>query len=236
MIGEEGKVHLNPIRHLTLFDPQVFDKNRVDVVGCGAVGSRIAMEVAKLGIKNLHLWDDDVVAFHNIANQLYTLSDIGKLKVEALAEHILAATGRKPTIHAERIAKSVGLGKVVFLAVDTMASRKEIFENCLHLKFTTDLVVETRMGAEELHVYAFNPRDRSKVEAWKATLSDDDKTVESVCGTRITVGATAAINAGLAVTSFLQWYRRELVRDPAFKAELPLEQVMMLRPLITMTN
>lgn len=194
------------------------------------------MEVARLGVRNLHLWDDDTVASHNIANQLFELLDVGRLKVEALAEHIEATTGLVPTVHAERIERPVTLGKVVFLAVDTMAARKAIFKGSLHLKFTTDLVVESRMGAEELRVYGFNPRDRGSVAAWEATLSDDSHTVENACRTRTTVGATAGITAGLAVHRFLQWYRRDIVRDAAYTLEPPLEQVLTLRPLITIVN
>ena len=194
------------------------------------------MEVAKLGVRNLHLWDNDVVASHNIANQLFGLPDIDRLKVEALAEHIQVGTGLTPTIHAQRVEGPVTLGKVVFLAVDTMEARRNIFKTSLRLKFTTDLVVETRMGAEELRVYGFNPRSRNDTVAWEKTLTDDSRTVESACQTRTTVGATAAITAGLAVHRFLQWYRRDLVRDVTYKLEPPFEQGMMIRPLIVFTN
>lgn len=229
-------VRVDPSRHLLMFDPHVFDKTRVDVIGCGAVGSKLAMEIAKLGVRNLHLWDDDRIEAHNIANQLYTIPDIGRKKVDALAEHILVATGLKASVHAERVQDQVVLGRVVFLAVDTMVARKEIFRSSLHLKFTTDLVVETRMGVEELRVYGFNPRDRANVAAWEATLSDDATTVESACRTRTTIGATAGLTACFAVHRFLQWYRREVVRDAKYTAALPLEQAVMLRPLTVFIN
>src|SRR3989344_1112514 len=207
---------VDPARHLLIFNPERFDNARVDVIGCGAVGSRIAMELGKLGISNLHLWDGDVVAGHNVANQLYALADIGRRKVEALAEAISAATGLSPTVHCEHIEQSQILGDAVFLAVDTMAARKAIFKDCLHLKFTTKVVIEVRMGVEEVRVYGFNPRFRAEVLAWQETLVDDEMTVESACGARTTVGATAGITACLAVHRFLQWYRRDIVRDPAY--------------------
>jgi len=234
--AEESVGRVDPIRHLQIFDPDRFDKNRVDVIGCGAVGSRIAMEMAKLGIRNLHLWDGDVVEAHNIANQLFVLRDIGRPKVEALAEAILAATGLSATVHHQRIEGPVTLGNVVFLAVDTMSARKAIFKDCLHLKFTTQVVIEVRMGVEELRVYGFNPRSRADVLAWNSTLIDDAKTVESACGARTTVGATAGITACLAVHRFLQYYRGEIERDPEFLSQPHFEQVVMLRPLITMTR
>ncbi|MBI3572019.1 ThiF family adenylyltransferase [Candidatus Kaiserbacteria bacterium] len=236
MSTSTARKRVNPIRHILLFDPERFDNSRVDVIGCGAVGSRIAMEMAKLGVRNLHLWDGDCVESHNIANQLFTLTDIGRPKVEALAEAILAATGLESTAHHQRIESPVTLGSVVFLAVDTMAARRAIFKDCLHLKFTTQVVIDVRMGVEELRVYGFNPRSRAEVLAWEATLTNDAQTVESACGARTTVGATAGITACIAVHRFLQYYRRDVVRDPAFLQPPHFEQVMMLRPLITITR
>lgn len=235
-VSQTLPARMNPIRHILVFDPDRFDKARVDIIGCGAVGSRIAMEMAKLGVRNLHLWDGDSVEAHNIANQLFGLADVGRPKVEALAEAISAATGLSPTIHHQRIEGPITLGSVVFLAVDTMAARRAIFKDCLHLKFTTQVVIEVRMGVEELRVYGFNPRSRADVLAWEETLTDDEKTVESACGARTTVGATAGITACVAVHRFLQYYRRDVVRDPAFLQPPHFEQVMMLRPLITMTR
>lgn len=227
---------LSVARHWNRFDPSRFADTRVDVVGCGSVGSRIAMEVAKLGVQNLHLWDFDIVEPHNIANQLFWLSDIGHPKVEALAAQITAACGLVPTIHNERLEKPTVLGKVVFLAVDSMAARKQIFLQSLHLKPTTDVVIEIRMGVEELRVYGFNPRSRAEVKTWESLSNyDDTQTVENACQAQTTIGATAGITACLAVHRFLQWYKRDYVRDPEYNAP-DLEQVMMLRPLITTTR
>lgn len=227
---------VDPARHILVFDPDTFGTHRVDVIGCGAVGSRIAVELAKLGVENLHLWDGDTVEAHNIANQLFGLDDVGRLKTDALVEHIARATGIVPTAHSEYLEGPVGLGRAAFLAVDTMTARRAIVRDSLSLSFGTDLAVDVRMGVEELRVYGFCPRSRAGRNAYDATLVDDERTVESACGARTTVGATAAITAGLAVTRFLQWYRRDIVRDPAYDNEPHFEMVMMLRPLIALTR
>ena len=235
-------VHVDHSRHLQMFDPSVFDRTRVDVIGCGSVGSRIGLELAKLGVRNLHLWDDDIVEAHNLANQLYILDDVdreryseGRRKVEALAEHICKATGIEVIQHPIRIESPVELGDVVFLAVDTMGARKNIFEQSLRLKPYVRQVIETRMGVEELRVYGFNPCSRAEIKAWTDTLYDDKTTVENACQARTTVGATAGITACLAVTRFLQWYRWGFVRDPKF-TQPHAEQLVMLRPLTTIAN
>ncbi len=231
--GDE--VFLDVTRHLLVFDPNVFADTRVDVVGCGAVGSKMAMELAKLGVRNLHVWDSDRVERHNIANQLYGLNDIGAYKVDALAARVLADTGLTITVHRQNVEGPVALGRIVLIAVDSMTARRTIFASSLHLKFTTELVVETRMGVEELRVYGFNPNRRESVQQWNDSLYDDTNTVENACQARTTVGATAGITACLAVHRFLQWYRREFAGDTAGD-EPHFEQVMMLRPLVTATH
>lgn len=235
-MSEIETAQLSTVRHAAIFDPARFDRARVDVVGCGSVGSRIAMEVARLGVRNLHLWDPDSIEAHNIANQDYDLADIGRPKVEALAERIERATGLEATTYIERVEGPVALGAVVFLAVDSMKARKQIFEESLRLKATTDVVVETRMGVEELRVYGFNPRSRAEVRAWEATLYDDEATVENACQARTTLGATAGLTACFAVTRFLQWYRRDFVRDPDFTQIPPLELMVMVNPFTVLTR
>lgn len=228
---------LSTVRHISMFDPARFDRTRVDVVGCGSVGARIAMEVAKLGTRNLHLWDFDNVESHNIANQPFVLADIGRPKVEALAEQILSATGLKVTIHKQRVEGGVALGKVVFIAVDSMAARKSIFADSLRMKITTDVVIEIRMGVEEFRIYGFSPRSLREIKAWEAASQYDDKpVVPNACQMQTTIGATAGITACIAVHRFLQWYRREFVRDPAYTQPPHFEQIVMLRPLTVITK
>jgi len=219
-------------RHALYFNPMKF-RDRVDIIGAGAVGSKVGMEMAKLGIKDIHVWDGDEVEGHNIANQAFYLDDIGKSKVSALSEHIERATGTSINCHEEYITEETELGKVVFLCVDTMKARKDIFENSIKGKFSTDLVVETRMGVEELRIYGINPRSRSNIIDWEASLVDDDKTVESACGAKTTVGSTASMTAAMAVARFMQWFNWE---NGATGVAPSFEQVVMLRPLITISN
>ncbi len=234
------RMQVNPIRHIMRFDPLRFGQTRVDVVGCGSVGARIAEELGKLGVRNLHLWDFDTVSEENIANQPFDLADISRderevLKLDAIAARIERGSGLVPTLHKVRIDTPVSFGKVVFLALDTMAARKQIFEQSLRLKLTTDLVIETRMGVEEFRIYGFNPRPRREVVAWESTLYSDENTVENACRAKETVGATAMMTAGLAVTRFLQWYQWDFVRAPKHQAPY-FEQIVMLRPLTVLTR
>jgi hypothetical protein len=56
----------------------------VAIIGAGGIGAITALTLAKMGVQNMVLFDDDIVGEENIATQLHKVSDVGKLKVEAL--------------------------------------------------------------------------------------------------------------------------------------------------------
>ncbi len=62
---------------------------KVTIVGCGGLGSVVAIYLAGSGIGNIHLVDFDVVDVSNLHRQVfYKMEDIGKLKAVVLANHI----------------------------------------------------------------------------------------------------------------------------------------------------
>lgn len=67
------------------FQPEKVDA-RIHIVGCGSVGATIAENLVRLGLTNIALWDMDVVNPHNLANQIFRQQDVGRSKVEALAD------------------------------------------------------------------------------------------------------------------------------------------------------
>lgn len=193
-------------RHVDVFSPDAFDGKTIDVIGAGATGSRIVLSLAKLGLLNIRVWDFDEVEAHNIANQAYSLDDIGTLKVEALQKLVKQQTGTKIEIHPEAVDGTQELGDVVFLLTDTMASRKEIWKKGLRYKTRTRLMIETRMGSDEGRVYTIEPKRPKQVKGWEETLYDDVETEVSACGTSISVGPTAEYLSGLAVWQFIRWH------------------------------
>ncbi len=197
---------IDPLRHLSVFNPDVFGKLRVDVIGCGATGSQIAMQLAKLGVENLHLHDFDVVESHNLANQLFGLEDVGKKKTKALAERITRDTGLVPVLHEQAVTGRTVLGNVVFLLTDTMASRKEIWEGAIRYKMHVERMIETRMGKSEGRVYSISPVASNEIRFWEDTLYADDVAQESLCGARTSVGATACLVTAYAIWAFLRWF------------------------------
>ena len=73
-------------------DPHSTDlrKKKVAIVGCGSVGSSVAMHLAKAGVGTFFLIDHDVLAWPNVSRHELGASAVSRKKVEALASKIRA--------------------------------------------------------------------------------------------------------------------------------------------------
>ncbi len=72
-------------------DPLAFDRLRqkkVGVVGAGSAGSKIALTLARSGVANFVIVDDDVFVPQNVKRHTLTWSSVGENKVDALSTQI----------------------------------------------------------------------------------------------------------------------------------------------------
>ena len=76
---------MNLVKSQDYFDPTKVD-GRCHIIGCGSVGSTVAELLVRLGITDISLYDFDTVSAHNLANQMFNNDDIGRPKVEAVAD------------------------------------------------------------------------------------------------------------------------------------------------------
>jgi len=204
-------------RQMGLLDPTQIKDKSITLIGAGATGSYVALLLAQMGWGDslrgqgvLRVFDGDVVEEHNLANQAFEPSHIGKPKVEALKEIILRKCGFEIEAYNQMVddntAPDLIRSTYVFLLTDTMKSRKEIFEKHLRFPFDTDLLVETRMGLKDGRIYTFNPNDAACVEEWKKTLYADDVAEASVCGTSQSAVSTVSFLSSLAVGRVIQHF------------------------------
>jgi len=145
-IHEELYRDLGPVR----------DK-RVVVCGCGALGGRAAVHLAKMGLRDLVLIDDDVVEEHNLGTQPFRLQDVGGKKALILANDLYRLTGtckavpitrRLTSQNAERLLKGAA---VVLDTFDDHGSRKAVQEACLKLKIPCLHAGMSGEGTGDLH-------------------------------------------------------------------------------------
>ena len=113
-------------KHLEFFNPTTVTDD-IHIIGVGAVGSYIALQIAKLGTSRLHIWDFDTVEEHNITNQVYTFKDIGRLKTEALKDHLQASNPEMEVITHGKYERQPLTG-YIFMEVDSVELRHRIAE------------------------------------------------------------------------------------------------------------
>lgn len=165
----------------------------IHVIGTGSVGSHIVLMLAKLGFLDISVYDFDTVEAHNVRNQVYGLKDIGRMKVEALSDFIRQNTGVEIKTNHERFADE-RLSGVVFLAVDTMHARKQIWEASIRKNFDTRLLIEIRMSKESGTIFAIRPNVKDEVARYEQSFYDDSEVfAEKACAMRGTAPMASSI-------------------------------------------
>ncbi len=168
-----------------------------NIIGCGGIGSPTALLLSKIGVNKLTLVDYDDIERHNFPNQIYRLSDLGKKKVTALREICKDFSGIEASIIPEKFTNQKLTG-VVISGVDSMASRKEIWEK-IKLNPSIDLYIDGRMGAEVGKILTVVPTDPDEVAFYEATLEKSDDEIPNLpCTARAIIYNTTLIASLIA--------------------------------------
>lgn len=200
------------LRQLQLFNPEEFN-TPVHIIGAGATGSWLTLILAKLGVRDITVYDFDTVESHNLPNQFYGPKAVDKTKVEALKKAVYQQTGTVIKIKEERVDGSANLSGIVYVLTDTMSSRSEIYREAIKMKSGINLMVETRMGLEHGRVYCINPMSLSETERYEGTLYSDDEAEVSACGASQSVSITAIGIAQAAAWKLVKWHRGEDINN-----------------------
>lgn len=163
----------------------------IKIIGAGAIGSLVALNLGKMGFGNIEVWDFDNVDIVNMNSQFYRFSDIGKPKVEALKE--LLQDFAKVDLQVNNEAwKGQDLGQsIVISCADSMAVRRMLWESSTSAK----MFIDSRMGAEFASMYAMQPRFKEDREDYPATLFTDEEAIQAPCTAKATA-YTAQLLAG----------------------------------------
>lgn len=140
---------------LGIFDPESFT-TKIAIIGVWWVGSVSSYYITQMWVKDVTIVDMDEVEIHNTSSQFYKQDDIGKSKVVALWENLLAFNWISVnTIHSPFSPEMVKWMDIVIAAVDNMDIRKDIIDACRENWVPN--VVEARMSWEEFAIYTFDP-------------------------------------------------------------------------------
>jgi molybdopterin-synthase adenylyltransferase len=172
------------------------------VIGCGAIGRQVALQLASIGVRKLQLIDFDEVDATNVTTQGYLHTDLGMPKVVALAA---ALTRIDPEIEIqqvdERFRPKTPVEDAVFCCVDSIDTRAAIWRSIQRrCRFWAD----GRMLGEVIRVLV--AADAETVKYYPSTLFAGADAQQGSCTARSTI-YSASIAAGLMVHQFTRWLR-----------------------------
>ena len=75
-------------RNTGILETDVMANKRAIIIGCGSVGSLVAVELARAGVGNFLLVDMDLIEYHNVCRHRCGISDVGRRKPDAVADLI----------------------------------------------------------------------------------------------------------------------------------------------------
>ena len=175
---------------------------KVTVVGVGAIGRQVALQLAALGVRELQLVDFDQVEPTNVTTQGYLETELGLPKVAAAARAVqsIDSTIRLHVVQ-DRFRPTLSVGDALFCCVDLISARAAIWRSVApRCRFWCD----GRMLGEVIRVLTVG--DRAGREHYPTTLFAQTEALAGSCTMRGTI-YTAAIAAGLMLHQFARWLR-----------------------------
>lgn len=203
-------------------------KAPIHIIGCGAIGSHVAEQLTRMGCTDIHLWDFDTVAPHNLANQMFIEGDIGTQKTMAVHTMMYEINndlqlGKYVFTHGDGW-KDELLSGYVFLCVDNIDLRREIVlknqynPNCLAF-------FDFRMRLTDAQHYMAVRSDEKLMKALLASMDftheeAKDATPKSACNMELSIIYTVKGIVSLGIANFVQYclgkpYKKMILLDVA---------------------
>ncbi len=176
---------------------------KATVIGVGAIGRQVALQLTAMGIPWLQLIDFDTVEPSNLASQSYLEDDLRKLKVDATADLCWKInTCLEIQTVPERFRRSTKIGNVVFCAVDSINTRQSIWRA---VEDKVNCFVDGRMSAETLRV--LTACDSKSRKHYPGTLFSAEEAYVGPCTAKTTIYC-ANIAVGLMIAQFNKYLRQ----------------------------
>ena len=192
---------------------------RATVIGVGAIGRQIAIQLTAIGVPVLQLIDFDHVEISNIASQGYLQKDLKRPKVDATAEFCREINyDLQVEVVPDKFKRSTPVGNCVFCCVDAIIARKHIWDS---IKDKVNFFCDGRMSAEVIRVITACD-ERSRLY-YPQTLFTAEQAQAAPCTAKTTIYC-ANIAAGFMLAQFTR-YLRLLPVDPDIQINLLASEI-----------
>jgi molybdopterin-synthase adenylyltransferase len=202
------------LRQRDIIPPDRLATCKATVIGVGAIGRQVALELAAMGIPSMTLIDFDTVESVNLACQGYFEDDLGRPKVQATAD-LVQQLNHQIEVQAfnERFRRSTQIGNILFCCVDKIETRQLIWDA---VRDRVAFFADGRMSAETIRVLvAADPASRTH---YPTTLFAAGEAHAGACTAKSTIFC-ANIAAGLMLEQFAR-YLRGMPVDPDLQLNL----------------
>lgn len=208
---------MNLVKSYDFFKPEMC-KERIHIIGCGSVGSTVAENLARFGLTKFTLYDFDIVESKNIANQMFTNSDVGRPKIEALADMLYDIN---PEIKNDIKLVPEGyigqkLSGYIFLCVDSIEIRREIAtsnKDNIFIKAMFDF----RTRLTDAQHYAADWKNKKMIEAFINSMDftheeASEATPVSACNVTLSVAPTIRTICAYGVSNFINFVKNGIIK------------------------
>ena len=181
--------------------------------GAGGIGSWTALLLARTNVGSIRIYDDDKVETANLAGQFFSISDVGKYKVEAVTNHLRNIANYYSSSYVkDRFTLDTPPYKIMIGGFDNMTARKVFFRSWNAFRrasvaedFSNYLLIDARLSAEVLQVYCLQGDDEASITYYKDNcLFSDDEADPTVCSYKQT-SFMANMIAGTIANLFVNW-------------------------------
>jgi molybdopterin-synthase adenylyltransferase len=190
------------IRQRDLVPAEKLARLLVTVIGVGAIGRQVALQLAAIGTRRLQLIDFDQVDLTNVTTQGFAAEDVGIPKVSAVerAIHRLDPTIRVDSVE-DRFRPKIVVGETIFCCVDSIETRAAIWRS---VGRRSDFWADGRMCGEVIRILVATAVSGQR--HYPTTLFTSQEAQNGSCTSKSTI-YTASIAAGLMLHQFCRWLR-----------------------------
>lgn len=134
LLKDDDRKERNP------YEGKVSKETKVAIVGAGSLGSKISLSLARSGLRNFFLVDDDVFLEHNIQRHELDSRHLGQMKVDALSKRL------------KKIAFDTAV-QTSHLALSTLESN-QAYNSLINSISECDIIIDATANDEAFYVLA----------------------------------------------------------------------------------
>lgn len=197
------------------------------LAGVGGIGSYVAFLLSRMKPASITLYDPDTVEEVNMSGQLYSKKNIGKAKVDSMAEMMADYSNFFNVMSIpNRFTIASPAENIMICGFDNMQARRQFFNRWIQYMTVLPeeerkkcLFIDGRLAAEEFQVFCITGDDTYHQDMYRRDyLFSDDEADETVCSYKQTSHCANMIGS-IMVNLFVNFVANEC--DPLIPRDLP---------------